>query len=296
MTRRARIVLGSFLVVTALLWKAGGPALGLPAILLFMGAPLFAVVGGMSEMLWLTHAAERMHHLRYLAPEVLGSRFAGSPLITTIPLFTLTGYMMAESRTPERIIRVAKAWVGWLPGGLAIVCVLASAVFTLFTGGSGVTIIAVGGLLYPALRKQGYSEQFSLGLVTTGGSVGLLLPFALPLYVFCLVTNLDYQLANKAVILPGLVVLVLLSAYCMVVGVRERITRTPFDVEEALASLWEFKWELGVPAILVFGVPTGFLQIDEASGMVALYTFSSKRSRTKISRRGAICRASCARP
>ena len=273
MTKQARIVFLAFAIVAAILWKWGGVAMGLSVLLLFMGAPLFAVVGGMSEMLWLTHASERMHHLRFLAPEVLSSRFAGSPLITTIPLFTLTGYLMAESRTPERIIRVAKAWVGWLPGGLAIVCVLASAMFTLFTGGSGVTIIAVGGLLYPALRKQGYSESFSLGLVTTGGSVGLLLPFALPLYVFCLVTNLDYQLANKAVLIPGVIVLLLLAGYSMFVGVREKIERTPFDLREALSALWEFKWEMGVPAILIFGVPTGFLQIDEASGMVALYTF-----------------------
>ncbi len=99
--------------------------------------------------------------------------------------------MLAEAKTPDRLVAAARTVLGWMPGGLAIVCVIASAVFTVLTGGSGVTIIAIGGLLYPALRKQKYSEQFSLGLVTTGGSVGLLLPMSLPLLVYALVAHVD---------------------------------------------------------------------------------------------------------
>ena len=207
-----------------------------------------------------------------MAPEVLSSHFAGSPIITTIPLFTFTGYLMAESKTPLRLVRTATAWVGWMPGGLAIVCVVASAVFTLFTGGSGVTIIAVGGLLYPALRKEGYSEKFSLGLVTTGGSVGLLLPYSLPLLVFALVSGLDFNLAFKAVLAPGFLVVVMLAAYSAYVGIKEKVPRTKFNPKEALAALWDFKWELGIPVILVVGLKTGLAQIDECAGLVALYT------------------------
>ena len=192
----------------------GGLAAGVVALAL-LGTPLFAIMGGGSELLWLTHRDASYHHLRYIAPNVLDEHFAGSPILVTIPLFTFVGYVLAESKTPDRLVRASSALVGWLPGGLAIVCVVASAIFTLFTGGSGVTIIAIGGLLYPALRKEGYSEKFSLGLVTTGGSIGLLLPYSLPLMVYSLVAHVDFEIAFKAVIAPGILVIVLFSAYCV---------------------------------------------------------------------------------
>lgn len=270
--KAARIALGTIGGVVVLLGILGGAIVALVALLALLGTPLFAVMGGASELAWLTHADPDQRLLRRLAPEVFGSRFAGSPILTTIPLFTFVGYMMAESKTPERLVRAATAWVGWLPGGLAIVCVLASAVFTLFTGGSGVTIIAVGGLLLPALRQKGYSEKFALGLVTTGGSLGLLLPYALPLLVYAMVTGLDFQLVNKAVIAPGLFVLLLFVVYAGWIGVKEKIPRTPFVLGEALAATWDFKWEIGVFALLVVGIKTNLTEIDEAAGLVALYT------------------------
>ncbi|MCL2779017.1 MAG: TRAP transporter large permease [Polyangiaceae bacterium] len=265
----------AFGAVGAMVLGLGATFGGLVAVvvaLALLGMPLFAVLGGASELAWLTHADPEQRMLRRLAPEVFGMRFAGSPILTTIPLFTFVGYLMAESKTPERLVRAASAWVGWLPGGLAIVCVVSSAVFTLFTGGSGVTIIAVGGLLLPALRQKGYSEKFSLGLVTTGGSLGLLLPYALPLLVYAMVTSLDFQLVNKAVILPGLVVLALFVLYAVHIGIKENIPRTPFNLTEALASTWSFKWELGVFVLLVVGITMNMTDIDEAAGLVALYT------------------------
>jgi len=270
--KASRYGLGAIGLVTAIMGWLGGFWVALVVLLALLGTPLFAVMGGASELAWLVHPSERYHHLRFIAPEILANRFAGSPILTTIPLFTFTGYLMAESKTPERLVRAATAWVGWLPGGLAIVCVVASAVFTLFTGGSGVTIIAVGGLLYPALRKEGYSEKFSLGLVTTGGSVGLLLPYSLPLLVFALVSGLDINLAFKAVIAPGMMVLVMLAGYSAYIGVKEKVPRTSFDPKEAARALWEFKWELGIPLILVIGLKTGLAQIDECAALVALYT------------------------
>lgn len=271
--KTARIVFGSIAALVTLVSIAGGILAGLVVGLALLGTPLFAILGGASELAWLTSKDPDQQVLRRLASEVFGSRFGGSPILTTIPLFTFVGYAMAESKTPERLVRTATAWVGWMPGGLAIVCVMASAVFTLFTGGSGVTIIAVGGLLMPALRKKGYSEDFSLGLVTTGGSLGLLLPFALPLLVYALVTGLDFQLVNKAVILPGVLILMLLAGYSAYRGVKEKIPRVPFDVKEALSSTWDFKWELGVFVVLVVSIK-GIDQtaIDKAAGLVALYT------------------------
>ncbi len=270
--KTARITFGVIGVTIAALTAFGGVLVGLVALLALLGTPLFAVMGGATELAWLMDPDSTQQFLRRLAPEVFGSRFAGSPILTTIPLFTFVGYTMAESKTPERLVRAATSWVGWLPGGLAIVCVLASAVFTLFTGGSGVTIIAVGGLLLPALRQRGYSEKFALGLVTTGGSLGLLLPYALPLLVYAMVTGLDFQLVNKAVLAPGGLVLALFVVYSAYIGVKEKIPRTPFDLKEALSATWAFKWELGVFVLLVVGIKTTMTDIDEAAGLVALYT------------------------
>jgi tripartite ATP-independent transporter DctM subunit len=270
--KAARVTFGSIGGVVALLSAVGGIVTGLVTLFAMLGTPLFAVMAGATELAWLTHHDPEQQFLRRLASEVFGSRFAGSPILTTIPLFTFVGYLMAESKTPERLVRAATAWVGWLPGGLAVVCVIASAVFTLFTGGSGVTIIAVGGLLLPALRQKGYSEKFALGLVTTGGSLGLLLPFALPLLVYAMVTGLDFQLVNKAVILPGVLVLVFLSAYSMYVGVKEKIPTTPLDGKEIVRATWAFKWEIGIFVLLFLAITRQLASIDEAAGLVAAYT------------------------
>jgi C4-dicarboxylate transporter DctM subunit len=270
--KASRAALGAIGAVVALLGLLGGVFSALLGAFALLGAPLFAVIGGAAEIAYLTHPNPDDQLLRRLASDVFGPYFAGSPIITTIPLFTFVGYVMAESKTPERLVRAATAWLGWMPGGLAIVCVIASAVFTLFTGGSGVTIIAVGGLLMPALRRSGYSEKFSLGLVTTGGSLGLLLPWALPLLVYAMITGLDFQLVNKAVLLPGGLVLALLAAYCVYVGVKERIPRQRFDLKEALDASWDFKWELGVFALLIVSIKTQLAGIDEAAGLIAAYT------------------------
>jgi C4-dicarboxylate transporter DctM subunit len=270
--KAARLTFGLIGATVVILGAVGGVLFGIVALLALLGTPLFAVMGGVSELAWLTDSDPTQQFLRRLAPQVFGGTFAGSPILTTIPLFTFVGYTMAESKTPERLVRAANSWVGWLPGGLAIVCVLASAVFTLFTGGSGVTIIAVGGLLLPALKQKGYSDNFALGLVTTGGSLGLLLPYALPLLVYAMVTGLDFQLVNKAVLAPGGLVLALFVAYAAYIGVKEKIPRQAFDLKEAASATWAFKWELGVFVLLVISIKTNMADIDEAAGLVALYT------------------------
>jgi len=258
------------IVVLALI--AGGVVPAIVIALALLGTPLFAIMGGSSEIAWLLHHDASYHHLRYIAPTVLDERFSESPILATIPLFTFVGYLLAESKTPERLVRASTAAFGWMPGGLAIVCIVASAVFTLFTGGSGVTIIAIGGLLYPALRKEGYSDRFSLGVVTTGGSVGLLLPYSLPLLVYSLVAGVDFTLAFKAVLAPGMLVLVMLAGYAAYTGIKEGIPRRTVSLEEGASAIWDLKWELGIPLLLVVGLTTGLTQIDECAGLVALYT------------------------
>ncbi len=270
--RGAKIGLGVGGGAIALITGAGGFLAGLVALFALLGTPLFAIMGGAAELAWLTHAEAEYRHLRFIAPTVLDTHFSDSPILVTIPLFTFVGYLLAEARTPDRLVAAARAVLGWLPGGLAIVAVVASAVFTLLTGGSGVTIIAIGGLLYPALRKQNYSEKFSLGLVTTGGSVGLLLPYSLPLLIYALVAHVDFVKAFKAVLLPGALVIVLLSLYSAYVGVKEKVVRDPPKLDEVVRSLWVLKWELFIPVILIIGLGTGLASIDESAGLVAIYT------------------------
>jgi C4-dicarboxylate transporter, DctM subunit len=242
------------------------------AILALIGMPLFAVMGGSSEALWLTHDQETLRHLRFIAPNVLEDRFAGSPILVTIPLFTFVGYLMAESRTPDRIVRASSAFFGWMPGGLAIVCIVASAFFTTLTGGSGVTIVAIGGLLYPALRKQGYPHDYALGLVTTGGSLGLLLPPSLPILVYALVAGIDFNVAFKAAAVPGIMIMVMLALHAVYTGKKYNVPRSKPDVQEMGAALWLMKWELGVPVVILGGLGTGLTSLDESAALTAVYT------------------------
>ncbi len=272
-TPKSRMIsLGAAGVVVVLVALLGGLLPALVIGLALLGTPLFAVLGGASELAWLRHPDELFHHFRFIAPRVLDDHFAGSPILVTIPLFTFVGYVLARARTAERLVRFSVAVLGWIPGGLAIVCVLASAVFTLLTGGSGVTIIAIGGLLLPALRREGYSDKFSLGIITSGGSLGLLLPFSLPLLVYSLVAGVDTSAASAAVVAPGVLVLLFFTGYAMYVGVKEKVVRKPFDLKEVLAAGNDLKWEMFIPVIMGVGIVKLQLGIDECAGIVAFYT------------------------
>jgi C4-dicarboxylate transporter, DctM subunit len=241
------------------------------AVLALIGMPLFAVMGGSSQALWLTHDNEGLRHLRFIAPNVLDERFAGSPILVTIPLFTFVGYLMAESKTPDRIVRASSAFFGWMPGGLAIVCIVASAFFTTLTGGSGVTIVAIGGLLYPALRKQGYPHEYALGLVTTGGSLGLLLPPSLPILVYALVAGIDFNVAFKAAAGPGIMIMVMLAIHAVYTGRKYNVPRSKPDFREMLSAVWLLKWELGVPVVILGGLGTGLTSLDESAALTAVH-------------------------
>ncbi len=268
--RAAKI--GMSVAAAALLGLSLGGSLiaGAVVLLALLGTPLMAILGGSAEILWLLHPDEAYRHLRFIAPTVLDERFSDNPVVVTIPLFTFVGFVLAEAKTPDRLVAGARSVLGWLPGGLAIVCIIASAVFTVLTGGSGVTIIAVGGLLYPALRKQGYSEAFALGLVTTGGSVGLLLP-SLPLGAYALLAHLDLAMVFKAVLVPGLLVVGLLGAYAAWVAHREGIPRERPRLDAMAATTWDLKWELGLLALLAVAMGTALTTLDEVAGLVAFY-------------------------
>src|SRR5580658_6910486 len=272
-TTGAKVGLSAVGAVVVAIGVFGGVVAAAVVALALLGTPLFAVMGGASELAWLLHPDPAQHFLNRIAPTVLDEeRFAGSPILVTIPLFTFVGYLMAESKTPDRIVRASRAFFGWMPGGLAIVCIVASAFFTTLTGGSGVTIVAIGGLLYPALRKQGYSDAFSLGLVTTGGSLGLLLPPSLPILVYSLVAGIDFNKTFKAGLVPGLLVMVLLGIYAAYVGAKEGVKRESPRLGEMRRAIWMLKWELLIPVIILGGLGTGLTELDESAGLAALYT------------------------
>jgi TRAP-type C4-dicarboxylate transport system permease large subunit len=213
--------------------------------------------------------------------DVLGPHFARMSVLPTIPIFTLAGYLLSESRAPQRLVRVARAFLGFMPGGLAVVCVIASAFFTVFSGASGITIVAVGGLLLPALLRDKYPERFSLGMVTTGGALGITLPLCLPLIVYGIVAGLqetppgveklELQKFMFAGVLPGFLLMGLLMVYSMIVGVISKVPRQKFDGKEAWAALWEAKWELLLPVFPVAGLLTGFFSPVGAAAFTAFY-------------------------
>jgi tripartite ATP-independent transporter DctM subunit len=272
-TRGTKVGLSLVLALVAGIGASSGLLTAAVVALALLGAPLFAIMGGASELAWLLHPDAAQHFLNRIAPTVLDEeRFAGSPILVTIPLFTFVGYVMAESKTPDRIVRASRAVFGWIPGGLAIVCIVASAFFTTLTGGSGVTIVAIGGLLYPALRKQGYSDSFALGLVTTGGSLGLLLPPSLPILVYSLVAGIDFNKTFKAGLAPGILVMVLLGLYSAYVGKREKVALESPRLGEIGSAIWMLKWELLTPVIILGGLASGLTELDESAGLAALYT------------------------
>lgn len=271
MNRSQKITAAVLALVALAFWKLGVvPTLVLG--LAMLGTPLFAVMGGASELAWLRHINPENNHFRFIAPRVLEEHFAGSPILVTIPLFTFVGYVLARAKTAERLVRFSTALIGWIPGGLAIVCVLTSAFFTLLTGGSGVTIIAIGGLLLPALKKEGYSDKFSVGLLTSGGSLGLVAPFAIPLFVYAILAGVDVNAAMVAVIPTSLLVLLGFVAYAMYTAQKESIPRRKFDAQELKESFWELKWEAAIFPMMAAGIVYFQLGIDELAGVIAFYT------------------------
>ncbi|MBM4374267.1 MAG: TRAP transporter large permease subunit [Deltaproteobacteria bacterium] len=242
------------------------------AVLAVAGMPLFAVLGGISILSWFGSSDARHHFLRHVAANVLDDKFADSTILVTIPLFVFVGYLMAESNTPQRIVRAAGAALGWLPGGLAIVCIFATAIFTMLTGGSGVAIVAIGGLLFPVLLQQGYSRAYSLGLVTTAGAVGLLLPPSPLVLIYCYVTGIDVGRTYKATVVPGLVLVVILALHAVVVGIRTKVPRQKFELGTFGREMWAIKWEAMAPLLVLVGLGTGLMELHESAAAAAFYT------------------------
>ncbi len=199
------------------------------------------------------------------------SRLADTPLLVSLPLFIFAGTLLSESGTPHRMLNLSRLLLGWMPGGLAVVSLIVCAVFTAFTGASGVTIFALGGLLFPALLKDRYSEKFSLGLITSSGSLGLLFPPSLPLILYGVIAEERIDQLFLAGIVPGVVMLILLVGFSVSKSPKKDRDRVSPSRGEIIAGLREAAWELPLPVIVLGGIYGGFLVPGEAAAVTAFY-------------------------
>ncbi len=236
-------------------------------VLAILGAPLFSIIVT-SAMIGLTSEDT---DLMNVALDILG--IADLPFLVAIPLFTFAGYMLSESQAPKRLVRMTSSLLGWVPGGLAVVSLSACAFFTAFTGGSGVTIIALGAILYPALQQDGYPDRFNLGLVTSSGSLGLLFAPSLPIILYGVVSEVPIDKLFLAGILPGTLMLMALSGYSMWVNRGIRKPLSSFSGREIGAAIRESIWEIPLPFVVLGGIYSGFLVVSEAAAITALYVF-----------------------
>lgn len=241
-------------------------------VLVILGAPLFAIIA--------TSALIGFHgqdiDLSVIAIEIY--RIADTPVLLAIPLFTFAGYVLGESKASERLVALTNALLGWMPGGLAVVSLFACAFFTALTGASGATIIALGAILYPAMKQAGYNERFNLGLITSSGSLGLLFPPSIALILYGVVAqqmDLEQTVAIDdlfiAGLLPGLLMLALLVAWSMYKSVGDKIPTTAFDAKKLLSAMRQSMWEIPLPIILVGGIYSGYFAVSEAAAVAVVY-------------------------
>jgi len=252
-------------------------------LLALLGTPLFTIMGLGSLVAF---QAEDISAAAVISEM---TRLASSPVLVSIPLFTFAGYLFAEGGTAARLVRFSRALFGWMPGGLAIVSLLVCAVLTAFTGASGVTIVAAGGLLMPALIQDGYRERFSLGLLTTSGSLGLLFPPSLPLILYSYVASsaggglsLDPSQAPTvdrlflAGVLPGAFLIFALSLLSVREGLTQKLVRTPFSWSRLGTAIRSAVWEIPLPILVLGGIYSGKLTVVEAASVTALYGLVSQ--------------------
>jgi tripartite ATP-independent transporter DctM subunit len=241
--------------------------------LIVMGVPLFIIIATSALYGFSSIDVD----LSVIAIEIY--RIVDTPILLAIPLFTLAGYVLGESKASERLVLLTDALLGWMPGGLAIVSLFACAFFTALTGASGATIIALGAILYPAMKQAGYEERFNLGLITSSGSLGLLFPPSIALILYGVIVQQmgvgepvaidDLFIAG---LLPGLMMLLMLTAYSMYKSHQcPEIRRTPFNFNKLLKALRGSMWEIPMPFILIGGIYSGVFAISEAAAVAVMY-------------------------
>jgi C4-dicarboxylate transporter, DctM subunit len=246
---------------TPLVW----PVVFVVMVAFLFGAPVFAAMAGIAMVLFFGEGTP----IAAVPTETFN--LVSSATLPAIPLLTLAGYVLSEGGSAKRLVAAFQSVFGWMPGGLAIMVALVCAIFTSFTGASGVTILALGGLVLPALLREGYPEKFALGLVTASGSLGLLFPPSLPVILYAIVAGVGIKDLYIAGLVPGTILVLLVAGYGVLVGVKAKVPRHPFDARTALRDLWRAKWDLGLPVLMIASVVTGFATIVESAALAAIY-------------------------
>lgn len=234
-------------------------------LLAFSGAPLFTIIAAIGLFAFTSVDISTSALIIDLY------KIADTPTLIAVPLFTFAGYLLAESKSPKRLVDLAQALFGWMPAGLAIVALFTCAVFTAFTGASGVTIVALGGLLYPILLKEHYPEQFSLGLVTASGSIGLLFPPSLPIILYGFVAKVSIDKLFVAGLIPGILLIAVLSLYSLRVSAKAHVPKTPFSWANAGKAARAAAWEIPLPFVVIGGIYGGAFTATEAAAITAFY-------------------------
>jgi len=241
-------------------------------ILALYGVPLFSIIA--AGALYGFYIAEI--DLQVIGIELY--RLAETPLLMALPMFTFAGYILSASNTSQRMLDLIQSLVGWMPGGLVIFAFIFSAIFTAFTGASGVTIVALGALLYPALIKAGYTDKFSLGMVTASGSLGLLLAPSLPLILYGIIAQqmeleIKFEINDLFIagLMPAALMVIFLSIYSIIKNRQFKIKTEVFEKKKMVSAVWAMRWELPMPFVLMAGIFSGFVAISEAAALIAIY-------------------------
>lgn len=270
--RGAAIAVAGLLALCVLSPPVPPPRLAVPAFVVLLlatvlGAPIFTALGGAGLILFWRDGSPigslTVDHYSLVT----------NPTLPTVPLFTLAGYFLAEGGASRRLIRLFRAVVGHLRGGPAILVAVVCAFFTSFTGASGVTILALGGLLMPVLLAAGYAERTALGLLTGTGSIGLLLPPCLPLIFYGVIAGVDIRDMFLGGIVPGVLLVTLTAIWGISQAPRSAVARQPFDWRETRLAVWDAKWELLVPVVALGSLFSGLATPVEAAALTAFYAF-----------------------
>ena len=239
-------------------------------LLIVMGLPIFAGIMAAAMLGLYVSDVE----LAAIPIEIF--RLANAPVLLAIPLFTFAGYLLSEGGTSKRLVRFSRSLFGWVPGGLGVVALVTCAFFTAITGATGITIIALGGLLLPALLAEKYKENFSLGLMTTSGSLGLHFPPSLPIILYGFVSGASIEKLFMAGVIPGALMVGILCLFSVFMGRKWRLERPPFSASELLLALKDAAWELPIPLLIIVGIYSGFCTATEAAVLTVVYVLLIK--------------------
>jgi C4-dicarboxylate transporter DctM subunit len=239
-------------------------------LFILMGLPIFIGILG-AAMLGFYY-----HGIPFSAISIEIFRLANAPVLLALPLFTFAGYLMSEGGTSERLVRFSRSLFGWVPGGLGVVALVSCSFFTAITGATGITIIALGGLLLPALISENYKQSFSLGLMTTSGSLGLHFPPSLPIILYGFVSGVSIEELYLAGIFPGTLMVGILCLFSVFMGVKWKLERPKFSLSALFASFKEACWELPIPFLIVLGIYSGFCTATEAAALTVVYVLIIK--------------------